>query len=225
MPSKRIENQEVDHHLVSHNGDSPGNSAQEFATPHLIHAPWTGEEEADFQQLKSPIAFRPQKSTTPNDSKVLVRKPRKQEYVRVHPDPHYRSTYAIIQDERNREALYVLAPDLYTSLEGEYRIHLIVTAMSNVEREIFLWPVPLAEADGRTYEWWDSALEMVSDAERAWIRIKTSRTRYERVFPHIPIEDPIWPETSFGELFSRGFKGKVISSLDHPFVRRIHGGQ
>jgi hypothetical protein len=208
-----------------HVADSQPLDPSELSSPDTFTAPWTGEEDADFEALQAPEAFRTPTIITPKDTKILVRRPRKQEFVRVRPDPEYRKPYAIIQDERNREALYVVHPSMYEHLEGEYRFQLLVTAISNVEWEVFLWPLPLAEADGRTYEWWESGMEMARLAETGWVKIKTNRNNYSAVPPYVPIEEPKWPEVPFGELFNRGFKGKVISTLDHPFVRRLRGGQ
>ena len=206
------------------NGHDPvRDHAVNLAAPSL-ETPWTGEEEADFEALQAPSALRPKTSLVSHDSKVLVRKPRKQEYVRVHSQEAYRGSYALIQDERNRESLYVVSPSMYDTLTGEYRIHLVVTAISNVDAEVFLWPLAMAESDGRTYEWWESAISVAHQAESEWVRVKTTKNNYYASPPYIAIPDPVWPETPFQELFSRGFKGKVIGSIDHPFVKRLQGG-
>jgi len=38
------------------------------------------------------------------------------------------------------------------------------------------------------------------------------------------IPEPIWPDLSFGEILRVAFKDRIIRSLDHPVVKRLHGG-
>jgi hypothetical protein len=50
---------------------------------------------------------------------VPVRKPHKQDFVRVHPDPDYRAQFALIEVRDDRE-VYLLTPDIARQLPGEY---------------------------------------------------------------------------------------------------------
>jgi hypothetical protein len=37
------------------------------------------------------------------------------------------------------------------------------------------------------------------------------------------IADPKWPEQPFQELLRIGFRDRLVNSLDHPLVKRLHG--
>jgi hypothetical protein len=37
------------------------------------------------------------------------------------------------------------------------------------------------------------------------------------------IEEPQWPTDTFNELLDKAFRDRIISSQDHPLVRRLRG--
>lgn len=69
---------------------------------------------------------------------VPVRKPNPQDFVRVHPDPAYRATLAIIELKDDRE-IYLVPPSIAVDLPGEYAMTTIYTAI-NRQGVTFLWP-------------------------------------------------------------------------------------
>ena len=137
---------------------------------------------------------------------VPVRKPLKQDFVRVHPDATFRDPFALKQD-----FVRVQMKMLYTTI--------------NRQGVVFLWPVPLPAADGRFNEWHRSAQEAAERAMHRWIRIKANMALGANEVFEAPgsIPDPEWPGHSFQELLRIGFRDKLIENLDHPVLKRLRG--
>ena len=115
---------------------------------------WTAEADAD--QLAAPLFMTP--TTKPTTApKVTYRKPMGQEYIRVRPGAEWHGVYGMIRDQRS-DMLYVVAPELHGELADELAYYLVVTAV-NLQGEVFLWPIPMADSSGRTNPWWESAME------------------------------------------------------------------
>src|SRR5215471_14770606 len=100
---------------------------------------------------------------------VPVRKPNRQDFVRVHPDPLYRLTAAIIELKEDRE-IYLVAPHLVEALQDEFTPAILFTAV-NRQGVVFLWPTKLPGPDGKENEWHRSAREAAEKAVNAWVRI------------------------------------------------------
>src|SRR5215469_2863722 len=82
---------------------------------------------------------------------VPVRKPNRQDFVRVHPDPSYRVATAIIELKEDRE-IYLVAPHLVQALQNEFTPAILFTAM-NRQGVVFLWYAKLPGPDGKENEW------------------------------------------------------------------------
>src|SRR5262245_11013576 len=100
---------------------------------------------------------------------VPVRKPIKQDFIRVHPDQAYRLETAVLNLKEERE-VYLIAPGLWPELSGEITPMVLVTAI-NRQNVTFLWPIRLPGSDGRTDGWSSSALEALRMAETRWVRV------------------------------------------------------
>jgi hypothetical protein len=109
-------------------------------------------------------------------------------------------------------------------LPGEFAMATVFTAV-NRQGVLFLWPVMLPQPDGRMNEWHRSAAEAAEMAMTKWVRIKanTSLGAYEIFEAQGLIADPKWPEQSFKELLRIGFRDKLVNTLEHPLVKRLHG--
>jgi hypothetical protein len=93
---------------------------------------------------------------------VPVRKPNKQDFVRVRSEPEFRIECGLIQIGVDNE-FYVVAPALAPELVGEYVLHTIYTAI-NRQGTLFLWPVRLPDRHGKTSPWARSAHEAAGAA-------------------------------------------------------------
>jgi hypothetical protein len=155
---------------------------------------------------------------------VPVRKPGKQDFIRVHPDPNYRLDVALIVLKDDRET-YLVLPPTARELPGEYVLTTIYTAI-NRQGVVFLLPVPLPAADGRVMEWHRSLADAASLAMRKWVRVQANMSlgAYEISEAAASIPDPEWPDLlPFQELLRIAFRDKLVDRLDHPAVKRLRG--
>ena len=157
---------------------------------------------------------------------VPVRKPRPQEFVRVHPDAAYREPFAIIELKDDRE-IYLVTPPIATALPGEIATVMLYTTITR-QRVLSLWPVRLPAPDGRTNEWHRSAQEAAELAMQCWIRLKANMAlgAYEITKAPPGLSDPEWPtptEYSFHDLLRIAFRERIINSFDHAVLKRLRG--
>ena len=155
---------------------------------------------------------------------VWVRKPNKQDFVRVHPAPEFREAFAVIALKDDREERYLLMPDIAAALPTEIVTEMFHTTI-NRQRVVSLWPVRLPASDGRINEWHRSAQEAAERAMSRWIRVvpNMSLGANEIFEAEGKIPEPEWPEYTFHDLLRIGFRDRIINSLDHPVLKRLRG--
>jgi hypothetical protein len=181
-------------------------------------------DEFDIEALRLPQNFIETAGVKKLLTTVPVRKPNQHDFNRVHPDPAYRANLAVIKLRDERDETYLLTPPTASALPGEYRMASVFTAI-NRQGVVFLWPVMLPEPDGRVNDWNRSAAEAAEMAMTKWIRLKASMSlgAYEIYEAQGLVADPKWPELPFQELLRIGFRDKLVNSLEHPLVKRLHG--
>lgn len=155
---------------------------------------------------------------------IAVRKPHKQEFVRVRPGEDWQFRTASYVEKDTREN-YLVNPALLPHLPGEVQETLYLVAMSRNSPVPFLWPCVLPGADGRSNRWWDSALEAAKEAEHHWVRVVSDMTAncYVPFVAQGDLPEPTWPEESLPELMRLAFKDRYIETLDHPVLKRLRG--
>jgi hypothetical protein len=154
---------------------------------------------------------------------VPVRKPKRQDFIRVHPDPAFREPFAAIELKEDDEH-YLVTPEIGAALPTEIVTQMFYTAI-NRQKVIFLWPVRLPAADGRVNEWHRSAQDAAEHAMQGWVRVVANRSlgAYEIIRAPAKLPDPEWPAYSFNDLLRIAFRDRVISSFDHPVLKRLRG--
>jgi hypothetical protein len=155
---------------------------------------------------------------------VPVRKPNKQDFIRVHPDLAYcPSGLAMIELKDEREA-YLLTPEVAQALSGEFSVVTLYTAVSR-QGVVFLWPVKLPGADGRMNPWHTSAADAAERAKSRWLRVQANMSlgAYDQFVAEGNLPDPEWPDLPFNELLRIAFRDRLVSSLDHPLLDLLHG--
>ena len=154
---------------------------------------------------------------------VPVRKPKPQDFNRVHPDPAYQANLASIVLKDDRE-IYLVRPELLSELAGETVNQTFYTAI-NRQGVLFLWPVRIPDPDGRQLAWWISSREGAEIAMKQWTRLTANMSlgAYEITTTETLIADPVWPEPSFQDILRIAFKGKLIDTIDHPVVKHLRG--
>ena len=158
---------------------------------------------------------------------VPVRKPHKQEWVRVHPDEDYRGTFAVI-DLKEAGEFYLLTPEIARDLSNEI-IKVTIYTVINRQHVVFLWPARLPTPDGRINTWHTSAHEAAELAMKRSVRVKANMAlgAYETDVTDNPIpeNDPVWPDLPFVELLRIGFlkNGRWVNSHEHPVIKQLRG--
>jgi hypothetical protein len=155
---------------------------------------------------------------------VPVRKPGRQDFVRVHPDPGYRLTPAATIEVKEDREVYLVTPKMAQVLPGEFST---VTLLTTINRQgvLHLWPVKLPGPDGKHNEWHRSAAEAAERAMKKWVRVTASMSlgAYEIFEASGDLPEPVWPDISFEEILKIGFRDHVVDSVDHPLVQRLQG--
>jgi hypothetical protein len=154
---------------------------------------------------------------------IPVRKPGKQEFLRVHPEEEYRLETGLIELKEDREH-YLVHPAMRAELVEDMvsvRLYLAVSRGGAV----FFWPVRLPGPDGRRNPWHESAERAAQLAAKDWVRISANMAAgsYDTFIATATLAEPEWPELSMNELLKLAFADRFITSIDHPIVKRLRG--
>ena len=155
---------------------------------------------------------------------VPVRKPNRQDFVRVHPDPEYRLTPAAIIEVKEDREIYLVTPDMAQELPGEFAAATLFTTI-NRQGVLHLWPVKLPGPDGKHNEWHRSAAEAAELAMKRWIRLTANMSlgAYEVFEATGDLPEPEWPDIPFPEILKIAFRDRIVDRADHPLVQRLRG--
>jgi hypothetical protein len=177
----------------------------------------------DLSNLRLSQAFIETAGTKKLLTTVPVRKPGPQDWVRVHPGPDYRDNFAVIELKDEREE-YVLAAPLIPELMGEFVNKTLYTTI-NRQGVLSLWPARLPDPDGRQLDWHRSAREAAEAAMKRWIRFKANKSlgAYDIFETEVCHSDPVWPELGFQEIIRIAFRDRLITTIDHPVIKRLRG--
>jgi hypothetical protein len=155
---------------------------------------------------------------------VPVRKPNRQDWFRVHPDPSYRLTPAAIIEMKEDRETYLVVPGIAAELPGEFSVATLYTAL-NRKGVLHLWPVKLPGPDGKHNEWHRSAAEAAERGMNQWGRMTANMSlgAYEIFEPIGDISAPDWPDISFEEILKVAFRDRIVDSMDHPLINQLRG--
>ena len=119
---------------------------------------------------------------------------------------------------------YLVQPAILPELTGEVVYKTVFTAV-NRQGVVFLWPVRLPAPDDRKSEWPRSAREAAELAMTQWVRLKANLSlgAYEITVAESVMADPVWPQLSFQDLLRIAYRDRMITTLDHPVVKRLRG--
>jgi hypothetical protein len=157
---------------------------------------------------------------------VPVRKPNRQDFIRVRPDEpgqewHLETAVLEVKDERET---YLIDPVLWPELPGEI-VPKVLYLTINRQSVVTLWPINLPGQDGRLDEWSRSALEAAEIGKKRWIRVVANMSlgAYEVYEATGSLPEPEWPDTTFKKTIEIAFRDRFIRDLDHPVIRRLKG--
>jgi hypothetical protein len=154
---------------------------------------------------------------------IPVRKPGKQDFVRVHPDSNYHIETAVLEFKEEQET-FLVAPELWDGLLGELTPKALFTTI-NRQKILSLWPIRLPEEDGRINSWSESAMEAATLAQKQWVRLSSNQSlsAYDVYEATGEIPEPEWPELDLGQILEIAFKGRFIKDPEHPALKRLRG--
>jgi hypothetical protein len=156
---------------------------------------------------------------------VPVRKPNRQDFVRVHPDPTYRLTPAAIIEVKEDREVYLAVPGIAQQLPpGEFSVATLYLTI-NRQSVLHLWPVKLPGPDGKHNEWHRSAAEAAERAMEKWVRVTANMSlgAYEISAAVKDFPEPVWPDLSLQEILKIAFRDRIVDHPDHPLLQRLRG--
>lgn len=154
---------------------------------------------------------------------IPVRKPNRQDFIRVHPDDSYHIETAVLELKEDRE-IYLVSQELRPELYQEIIPKVLFTYI-NKQGVLGVWPVRLPGEDGKLDQWNTSALEIAQLAKTKWLRVVSNMSlgAYEAFIATGDFPEPEFPNMRFEEILKIAFRDKFITTLDHPVVERLRG--
>jgi hypothetical protein len=155
---------------------------------------------------------------------IEARKPKKSWFIRIHPDPSYRTVLPLFTDDdakRRDSNTYLFAPGLEIppDLEGLVR-DTFVAAATTSSGIFFLYVLPVSDST-----WYESGLTVIQRAIEAWVRVQPAEGAYVIQAPIAMLEEPRFPEMPFRDWLERAFSKRLIKSLDDPLVKKLRGAR
>jgi hypothetical protein len=195
----------------------------------IANEPAAAPDPFNVAALRLPPAFEETAGVRKQLTIVPVRKPHRQEWIRVHPDEAYRGDFATIHLKQSDE-YYLVVPALIETLRNELTLVTIYTVI-NRAGVVSLWPAPRPSSDGRGPgdTWYRSAHEAAAAAMKRLTRVTANKDlgAYEIAFSDNPTpeNDPVWPDLPFIELLRLGFEklGRCVEDYEHPVIKMLRG--
>jgi hypothetical protein len=159
-------------------------------------------------------------------TRVPVQRPSRKQFVRCHPDPLMMDSMATYIDEDDGET-YLVTGSMREVFGDDVKPTHLQLAMIHRSRTLFIWSSTIPSADaGRGRSWHESQLTVKKIAEKNWVRVLSDRALSGyRVFPsEAALSDPAWPtDKTFQDYLEIAFRDRIITSMDHPVVRKYLG--
>ena len=150
---------------------SQNTSATEQENKYQTEEP-KGLEGFDLESLRVSQDFVKDSGVKKLLTTVPVRKPNRQDFVRVHPDSSYVLDTMLLNLKEERET-YLVAPTFWDEIPQELTFTRLALA-ANRQKVIFLWQLRLPDSSGKTDAWSLSALEAYEEAKRRWVRVSAN---------------------------------------------------
>jgi hypothetical protein len=155
---------------------------------------------------------------------VPVRKPKRTEFIRVHPE-FVCDRLLVERDTGMEKECYLVTPEVQHLVAQELRrtrLHVAITKHGTV----FLWPIklPLEGIDSgrRVFE---TASLIAQQAKTLWVKSVWDRGLggYEMYRAKGDLGEPQWPDKSFRDLMAIAFGSYLIDRADHEVIRELNG--
>lgn len=154
---------------------------------------------------------------------IAVRKPRKNEYVRVSADPNQTLTTVVYTDPDSGE-VYFVKPELRPAIITGGSTKMLALAINQMGG-VFIRPVPVDDELSRRNAYNETAREAYQKAKDDWVlMVGDQAARYYRIYiAQGELPAPTWPDRPFAELLMLAFAHRTIDSMNHPIIKAMRG--
>ena len=156
---------------------------------------------------------------------IPIRKPTRQEFIRVRPGDEWTLDTAVLELKQEKE-FYLIAPDLWQEIYDDLQPRRLVLTMSR-QKVLAVWPLALPDSSGRLHSWGLSALEGAEMAEEHWVKLQSNQSlgAYELFVGAEDLPEPVWPEEyTLQQILDIAFGKFQIKTIDHPVIKRLQTG-
>ena len=178
---------------------------------------------ADLKSLRLPANYGATLGVKKLLTNVLVGRPKKASFFRTHTADEMTFPAMILENKEARES-YVVVPEVAQEISELVRPIMLHAAIDR-QNNVLLIPVPLPGEDGTRNPWHESLAQAVEHAKLKWIRITANMHAggYDVYEAEGELPEPEWPAHDINALIQVAFRGKIITSLDHPVVQALLG--
>jgi len=178
-------------------------------------------DELDLALIRISQNFGSMAGTRKLITTIPIKSPNRFDWIFADPDPAKRVAVWILREERDS---YLVANEIANSISGEVSAMDLVPTMTR-QGTLFLWPIPLPNQDGKINTWSESRREAAVLATQGWVRVASNMDlkAYEVFQPVVAIPPPVFPNLTIGEMVRIAARGRLITSADHPILRRLRG--
>jgi hypothetical protein len=186
-----------------------------------------GPDPFDPEKLRiDPLSAESLAERVITEGQVSVRKPRAQEFFRVHPDQAFRTSVATIILKDQMGETYLVDPSLVQGLAHEINFATLLTCLS-VGGDVFLWALPTPKDERRPNRWHTTAREGAKLALDAWTRLSANVAGgYYHTYTGAANLAPVtWPKgLTLRDYIAFGFgQDGIIRDRNHPVLKRLRG--
>jgi len=151
-----------------------------------------------------------------------IQKPLKSKFVRVHPSTEYRISGVLTYTDSDSSEVYYVSPDLELpeSIQSQTRVTDLYAAQTH-DNTHFIWFIHRSDTS-----WYRAAVKAIRETTSNWRRVvsRKAANTYDLYAPEGPIPEPDWDGLpAFQEMLSSGFEERMITSNDHPVLRKLRG--
>jgi hypothetical protein len=150
---------------------------------------------------------------------VPVGRPSKDRFFRTHPSPDWVFPTCILENKAAGET-YIVSPEV-ASVLGDLVRPVELYAVIDRQDNPSLISIPLPGANGVRNPWHESLIQAVQRAKSVWLRISANKDLggYDIFEATAKLPEPVWPDIKMEELLETAFRGRIITSTDHPIVQ------
>ena len=161
----------------------------------------------------------------------IAPKPREGAFFRINPDPNYHiDTLLYIEKGESGIAEGVYFGDWMFADEIEasewavfFRPASLYLAIELHSTKPYVHYIKQPREGQKDNDWWESARTIAERAMKEWVQPYNAGGNFDYHPASRQHSEPIWPETSFGEILQTAFKGKFIDSWDHEVMKALRG--